>query len=380
MVKVVSKRVSKKDEPIYTLVLDMNNIMKISFRNDMSNNDGKNYGMIITALRIIGDVLRKKDFNYCVAAYDGIGSGVLRWQIYKDYKANRGKNYELHDPNMTDYDRNLEEFRRLVLSKKTKKTEKDIEEEKFESQMLLLQNIMEELCIRQYMYENVEGDDIISYCVKRRLPNEKIVIVSSDKDICQLISDNVIIWNPRIKEFVTKENAIEKIGIIPENIVLQKIICGDTSDNIKGIKGVGDVSLKKTFPEIINEKVDLKTVIERSRALLDRRKEEKKKPLKMLENIVNGVTDGCQGSMIYEINRKIIDLSEPMLTDEARKELDEVYREPLDTSDRSVSNIYKIVSKERLDIIMDETRFGELFGPFGRITMMEKKRFESKGK
>jgi 5'-3' exonuclease len=360
----------------YSCIFDMNNIMKIASVDHKMNNDGKEYGIILTSLRLIGDVLRKKDFDYCIAAYDGEGSGVLRWQLYKDYKANRDKNYEAHNPNKTDYDKYIENYAKNVLRYSREKSEtKEKEEESFARQKEILQEILDELCIRQYEFENVEGDDIISYYVKTKRDNEKIVIVSSDKDLTQLISDTVIVYNPRFKDFITKDNAVEKLDIIPENIVLEKVICGDVSDNIKGVKGVGNDTLIKLFPQIKTEKIDLDFILRRSEELLEERKQNKKKPLKSLENILNGVTDGCQGDRLYEINQKIIDLSVPLLTDEAKESMDEESYAPIDTSDRSIKNVYNIVTENKINDILDERKFGDILEPFTRIITMENKRY-----
>lgn len=104
-----------------------------------------------------------------------------------------------------------------------------------------------------------------------------------------------------------------------------------------------------------------------------------RKPLKSLENIINGVTDGCQGDKLYEINQKIIDLSEPLLTDEARESLtDELYG-IMDTSDRDIKNVYKLVNEFDLTELTNEEKFSNLFSPFGRIIMMENKRFKEYG-
>lgn len=379
MKQVTRRKAIEKN--IFTAIFDMNNICKISSVNHDMNNKGEEYGMVVTALKIIGDVLKKKDFDYCIGAYDGIGSGVLRWKYYKDYKANRGKKYELYDPDLSDYHKKLilEEQITLERAKEKKKKRDDYtesEDERFERQKYILQNILEELCIRQYEFRNVEGDDIIAYYVKNRKENEKIVIVSSDKDLTQLISDNVIIYNPRIKDFITKDNSIQKIGITHENVVLEKILCGDTSDNIKGVKGMGEQTLLKLFPSLISEKADLSFVIERSKELLRERKENKKKPLKSLENIANGVTDGCQGDKLYEVNKKIIDLSEPLLTEEAKKELDENLYGVMDISDRDIKNIYEIVRENDINILFDENKFGNIISPFSRVIMMEKRRYE----
>jgi 5'-3' exonuclease len=341
------------------------------------NNDGREYGAVLNFIRMLGNVLLRKDFNYCYVCWDGLNSGVLRYQYYKDYKANRDKNYELHNPNKSEYDKYIENYARNILRHSRENAAKESEDDSFARQKPILQSILDELCIRQYEFENVEGDDIISYYVKNKKDDEKVVIVSSDRDLTQLISDTVCIYNPRDKEFITKENAVKKLGILSENIVLQKIICGDVSDNIKGVKGVGLDTLKKLFPEFTDKKLDLDFVIGRSKELLEQRKAEKKKPLKSLENIVNGTTDGCQGDRLYEINKKIIDLSTPLLTEEAKKTMDDELYAVIDTTDRSIKNIYEIVSENKINDILDENKFGNILEPFGRIIMMENKRLKA---
>lgn len=382
MIQPIRKRVAEANNVDtkkykYTLLIDGNNIMKIASVDHKMNSDGKEYGIILTSLRLIGDTLKKKDFDYCIVAYDGEGSGVLRYQYYKDYKANRDKNYELHNPNKSEYDKYIENYARNILRHSRENAAKESEDDSFARQKPILQSILDELCIRQYEFENVEGDDIISYYVKNKKDDEKVVIVSSDRDLTQLISDTVCIYNPRDKEFITKENAVKKLGILSENIVLQKIICGDVSDNIKGVKGVGLDTLKKLFPEFTDKKLDLDFVIGRSKELLEQRKAEKKKPLKSLENIVNGTTDGCQGDRLYEINKKIIDLSTPLLTEEAKKTMDDELYAVIDTTDRNIKNIYEIVSENKINDILDENKFGNILEPFGRIIMMENKRLKA---
>lgn len=165
-------------------------------------------------------------------------------------------------------------------------------------------------------------------------------------------------------------------GITHENIVLEKIICGDASDNIKGIKGMGETTLLKLFPSLKNEKSSIDEVLEMTNTLLDERKQEKKKPLKALTNLIDRVTDGIQGKDIYEINKKIIDLSEPLLSEEAREELSESINNPIDTDDRSLSNVYHILQANDMSEMMQETRFTNLFGRFSRIMEMERKKFK----
>ena len=112
--------------------------------------------------------------------------------------------------------------------------------------------------------------------------------------------------------------------------------------------------------------------MERSKELLEERKADKKKPLKSLENIVNGVTDGIQGNKIYEINKKIIDLSEPLLTEEAKNGLKEEMYAPLGDDDRNIKNIYQIVKDNGMNDLLDEKKFGSIFGMYERIIKTEK--------
>ena len=358
-----------------TLLLDMNSIMKTCLVDKRMNGKGEEYGMVLTALRMIGRILQMRDFKYCVACYDGYNSGVLRYNIYEDYKANRDKHYELA-AGVTEYDRQINEFCKRTLayygSKKKQVKRGETEDESFQRQRGIVQDILDNLYVRQFMYDEVEGDDLIAYYVHHKKDNEKIVIVSSDRDLTQLISDDVCIYLPMQKKAITKDNSIHEMGITHENVVLKKILCGDASDNIKGVKGMGEQTLIKLFPEIVAQKTSLEAILERSRQLLEERKAEKKKPLRVLENVLNGVTDGCQGDRIYEVNKAIIDLSEPMLTEEARSGMEGESYAPIDPEGRDISNVYKIIEENGMDEMSNERIFGNLFGMYERIIKSEK--------
>ena len=359
----------------YTLLVDGNSLLKMSLVDKRMNSKGEEYGAVFLFLRQLGQLLQKKDFNYCVVCWDGYNSGVLRYNIYEDYKANRDKHYELA-AGTSDYDKYINNYVKKIIksSNNSKKEAKRVEtdDESFQRQRLILQNILENLYIRQFIYDDVEGDDLIAYYTLNKKKNERVVIVSGDRDLTQLINDEVCQYIPSLKKFVTPKNSVEELGITHENILLKKILCGDASDNIKGIKGIGEQTLLKLFPEIKTEKSDLEAVVERSRELLSERKEQKKKPLKSLENIVNRVTDGIQGTDIFEINKKIIDLSEPLLTDEAIKGLKEESYAPMNCEGRDINNVYEIISSNGMNDLLDEKVFGNVFGYFERIIKMEK--------
>ena len=365
------------EKSIYTLLVDGNNLLKISLVDKRMNDKGEEYGAVFLFLRQLGQLLQKKDFNYCIVCWDGYNSGVLRWNYYNDYKANRDKHYELAG-GVSEYDKYINDYVKKVLNyskgikKEVKRSETD--DECFQRQREIIQNILENLYVRQFIYDDVEGDDLIAYYVQHKKPNEKIVIVSGDRDLTQLITDNVCQYMPTLKKFITPKNSVEELGITHENTLLKKIICGDSSDNIKGIKGLGEQTLIKLFPEIKDKKTSLEAVIGRSKELLEERKAAKKKPLKSLENIVNGVTDGIQGNKIYEINKKIIDLSEPLLTNDAIDGLKEEMYAPLGDEDRDIKNVYTIIKENGMNDMFDESKFGALFGMYERIIKMESKK------
>lgn len=384
MQQVVRRNVAKSNNigivnKNYHLLVDGNSVLKSSLVNkDDINEKGQEYGAIITFLYRIGNLLMKRDFNHCVVVWDGFNSGSLRWQLYKDYKGNRDKNYEaasaISNPE-SEYDAYIAAYCRKVIEyhRKNKKGVRrgETDDENFQRQREILQEILDELFVRQYMYENVEGDDLIAYYCKHKHDNDYIVIVSEDRDLSQLISDDICLYIPSMKKFVTPKNDIEILGFPYYNITLKKIICGDSSDNIKGIKGIGEKTLEEYYPKIKTGKATLDDFLDTCRNILDERRNNKLKPLKCLENAINRVTDGCQGDKVYEINEKIIDLSTPLLTEEAENELGEIYDAPMDPSGRDIKNVYGIVTRNGMSRIQDSERFGKLFGMFERVRKKE---------
>lgn len=368
-----------QEKKIYTIVVDGNSLIKSSLVNKTDiNQKGEEYGAILLFLRRLGQLLQKKDFDHCIVCWDGYNSGLLRWELYKDYKANRDKNYELasevSNP-QTSYDKYIEEYCKKVIeySNNRKKPVRrgETDDENFQRQRAILQEILEELFVRQYMYENVEGDDLVSYYCQNKDKNEYVVIVSEDRDLSQLIRPDICLYIPSKKVFVTPKNDIDILGMPAYNIVLKKIICGDVSDNIKGIKGIGEQTLEKYYPQILTEKATLEGFLGTCKTLLEERKAEKKKPVKCLENALNSITDGCQGTDVYDVNKKIIDLSQPLLTKEAEEELKEIFKAPIDPEGRSTNNIYAIVKREGMYNIFDYNKFGDLFGMYSRIRKKE---------
>lgn len=116
--------------------------------------------------------------------------------------------------------------------------------------------------IKYYEIDNYEADDIIGtfahFCTNN--PQYKATIISSDKDLLQLISDDVDIKLLKQKDYIryNKETFKEAYGIDPINIIDLKALQGDTSDNIPGVKGIGE----KTALKLLHEYKDLNGIYE----------------------------------------------------------------------------------------------------------------------
>lgn len=358
----------KKDVPIYTLLVDGNNLLEISYHGDKRiNSYGQHIGAIYQFLLQLRKQISIRPFNHVYIMWDGKFSGKLRWELYEDYKKNRGKVF-------TEYEENLLKFQQKVVNYSNQKNGKNSTSDKpeFLEQKIKLQQYLEELFIRQIEIEEIEGDDLIAYYVNNKSENELIYIVSGDKDIVQLIDDKVCVYSPNLKKYITNKNHIEYNNIIHSNVLLMKILCGDNSDNIKGIKGLGEGTLFKHFPEIKTENIDLDFIINKAKTINEERVKDKKKPLKVCENIVNKVTDGIQGEGIYEINRKIMDLKNPLIHDDAINELNEIINAPIDGEGRSFENLYNLIVRDDILDLLDSNRFSNFFLPFKNVIDREK--------
>lgn len=384
--KLVEQGVAKApEEQILTLVIDGNSVLKQSLVDDTVGTNGKEYGAIMQTFIILKRLISLRDWNFVYMVFDGDNSGQLRYDFYPEYKQNRDKNFKDKNFIQTDYNRQINDYCKRVIEYSRKKRQfseeqrkrRETDEERFQNQRELMIEMCDCLCIRTLMYDNVEGDDIIAYLVKNKQDNEKVCIVSNDRDLTQLISEDVCIYIPQKKDMVTHLNSVEKLGYTYKNVVIYKMLCGDSSDNIKGITGMGKETFFKYYPKAINEEVDLAYIFERSGAINAERVEHKQKPLKVLENVLKCVSSGCQGTDVYKINERLIDLRKYiLLTREAEEDLKNVVGAPLDPEGRDFKELYKIVLNNGMSKLLAENSFGSFFSCFGRLVENEKQYYE----
>jgi DNA polymerase-1 len=160
-----------------------------------------------------------------------------------------------------------------------------------------------------------EADDIIAY-MSKYMPskyNTKVTIVSSDKDFLQLVNPKVDVYRPVEKEIFSHHQVKEKFGLIPENFILRKVLLGDASDKVPGVKGLGEKGLLKKFPELANQILTLENIFKIA--------ESKYKQHDVYSRIV------LERNRL-EQNYKIMDLSNPLLDDKDKTNIQNAIESP----------------------------------------------------
>ena len=106
-----------------------------------------------------------------------------------------------------------------------------------------------------------EADDVIAtYSRQAREAGMLVTIVSSDKDLMQLVGDGVIMHDPMKQRQIGPEQVMEKFGVGPDRVVDVQALCGDSTDNVPGVPGIG----VKTAALLVNEYGDLDGVLDRA--------------------------------------------------------------------------------------------------------------------
>ena len=341
---------------INTLLVDGNSLFKTGFfgAKDAYNDKGNHIGGIYQFITVLRKLLTENLYHNVYVFWDGDFSGKLRYELYKDYKSGRGKDYI----NGTRPDDVNEVYQRL----KTR-------------------NYLQELFIRQLSDEIVESDDFIAYyCLKQF--DENITICTNDRDMLQLLSPNVKIYfcDPSIKQYVDIDNYKQYFKFHIDNSVLIKTIIGDTSDSIRGVKGVKEKTLLTNFPELSEIKLSIDDIIEKAKILQLNRINNKQKPLQALTNIIEGITTDTNGIPIikgmdlYKLNYKLVNLKVPMINYEGIEKLENLINSTLSTDDRGIKNAYILMKSDGIDKILGEDRFSEYLMPFKKLMEREIKK------
>ena len=330
-----------------TLIVDGNSLLKLGFHGLKNfQNKSKHLGGVFFFLNTIRKNISEDFFSKIVVAWDGERNYEYRRKIYSLYKS--------------------------------KRREKRLSEEQTNSfyvQKVRVKQYLEEIFVRQCEFEGLEADDAIGYYTRHS--KEEMTILTNDRDLTQLISKNVNLKLLSNNETHGLEDTIKYEGFeIPvTNIKLLKIICGDSSDDISGIKNVGIKTVLNIMPEILEESVNLIDFKNRCTKL----KETGYKNYR-LGNILEGITkDGVLGESFFERNKKLIDLTDTIYSPEMQTEIYELINETLDPTGRSYKNLLKMMMEDGLfDFIgKSDESFLNFTRPLLLLSRVEKNKFKS---
>ena len=160
---------------------------------------------------------------------------------------------------------------RTELYQDYKGTRKEAPEE-LKVQFPLIRHLLDAMHVARYEQEGVEADDIIGSMVKK-YPDWDINILSSDKDLLQLIDPTTSVWLMKkgISEIVEmdEKSFYEEYGLVPEQIIDLKALMGDASDNIPGVPSIGE----KTALKLIKEYQSVENLYQHTDELKGKQKE-----------------------------------------------------------------------------------------------------------
>ena len=327
---------------IKTLLVDGDNLFKIGFHGVKELYNGSEHlGGIYHFINILRRFLEEHNHDKVVVFWDGDSNSSIRKSLYPQYKANRRQ-----DMNEFKYESYLQQKSRV-------------------------KQYLEEIFVRQVEMVNNEADDLIAHYTKIAT-DEEIIIFSADKDLTQLISERVTIYSPTSKQYFKNGDmiTINKVDIPHTNVLLTKILTGDKSDNIDGIELLGEKTMVKLFPEMIEKPCTIEEILDNARNTVL-----KKRP-KALENILTGKTkSGILGEQFYEVNKKIVDLHNPLITDDGKELVEQIHTDTIDPTDRGYKNLMRMMMEDGLFKYLpkNDEAWVNFLRPFMKLTRKEKR-------
>src|SRR5215472_16196705 len=188
--------------------------------------DGMATEVVMHFSNMLDKYLRDTDADHIAVIFDASGRS-FRNEIYDQYKANRR---EMPDD--------------------------------LAPQLVHVRQAADAFGVRRIEMEGFEADDLIATYARHAVEaGAKVTILSSDKDMMQLISnDRVMMRDPMTDRPIGEAEVREKFGVGPDKVVEVQALCGDSTDNVPGVPGIG----VKTAAELINTYGDLETLLARA--------------------------------------------------------------------------------------------------------------------
>jgi DNA polymerase-1 len=251
------------------------------------NDNGDHVGGVTGVLKSIGYAIRQVEPTRVIVAFDGQGGSKNRKKIFGEYKANRSG-------------------KQLRVNRAYNEMMNDEEErESMKRQFVWLMDMLDYLPVTTMIYDGIEADDTMAYIATNLLKeNEQAVIMSTDKDFLQLVDEKTIVWSPTKKKIYNQNRIKEEFGLDPKNLLLYRVLDGDSSDNIPGVHGCGLKTVLKRYPEVTE---DREISVDEFLELTEQKIEETKGKIKIYKDILDAKNQIIMNERLMQL--KDVDIS-----------------------------------------------------------------------
>lgn len=233
------------------LIIDAMNIVFRShhvydLKQNLTTKTGVPTGIIYGFLRTLLKWKKKYPHHKIIIAWDSPDSNQKRRDIYPLYKANRKASFAIVEM-PEDINTYTSELGHYI------NEEEPLDVLRF--QLGILQRMLYDFGVEQIQAPGYEADDIIATFVRVNCPDDNNIILSSDRDLLQLVTRKTILVTPEGKYYDT-EKVIEEYEVSPQNLVTYRSLLGDKSDNLPGLSRVR----KKVVAKLVTEKETLESI------------------------------------------------------------------------------------------------------------------------
>jgi len=278
------------------LIIDgLNTFIRVFSIYPTQNDDGIHIGGIVGFLKSLGHAIRTISPTRCIIVFDGKGGSSRRRKMFPGYKNNRKPTLRKNRVGL--YSANTDEKRNMII------------------QFSRIIEYLGNLPITVLSVDNVEADDVIAYIGKQvyNKPENKIVVMSTDKDFLQLVNGRISVWNPTKKIMYHPEQVEKDYGIPSHNFLVYRMLDGDVSDSIPGIQGWGLKTIAKKLPMIMEDKkVEVKDLVEFS----------KNQEGKIFKNLLDNVGQ-------LDLNYKLMQLDKVDISGSIKMKVVDIVKEPI---------------------------------------------------
>tara|TARA_Y100000361_G_scaffold131704_1_gene128559 strand:+ start:1402 stop:2418 length:1017 start_codon:yes stop_codon:yes gene_type:complete len=211
------------------LIIDgLNTFIRVFSVIPTTNDDGIHVGGIVGFLRSIGYTINMIRPTRTIIVFDGKGGSSRRRKIYPEYKQNRKTKYRVN--RAYDFASQEDEKQNMMM------------------QLARCVEYLDTLPVTVMSYDNIEADDTIGYLCRQVLTDSQITVMSTDKDFLQLANGRIKIWSPTKKKMYDDKMVMNEFGISAGNLIWYRVLDGDKSDNISGVRGLGLKTIQKKLP------------------------------------------------------------------------------------------------------------------------------------